>query len=430
MFFKQLSPNDNSKNQIYLASHLNELGWFPTTSSQEKKTSSKKKSKRDIRFIKHINLTWIDPCANEFKAPSAKLIYYPQYPEVRFSGFLSGTGIDSNGWMDPSKKGRHEGRILIFGAGDTDNVYAYLAITNSRISREISSSKLSISGKLGYLNHIGSSVSGSPISSKNILLKELKRIHNLGFISSRKLDKSGKIQTYAAQNGGGYTLEAELGIVPNGNSGPDFHGWEIKQFGVKAFANTYNSHDITLFTPEPDGGEIKQLGFFEFIKKYGYLDKKKPDTKRFGATLKYNILHQRFGILLDVKGFDPSAGAMTSQTGEIGLYKSNVKLASWSFDKLLDHWQAKHSKAVYIPSIRQTRKSQIEYKYGSNIRLLEGTTFEMFLNSICATHIVYDGANKVENITTTCKPNRRRSQFRTKWKHLGSLYKSNSDHKL
>jgi hypothetical protein len=39
-----------------------------------------------------------------------------------------------------------------------------------------------------------------------------------------------------APNCGGYTLEAELGITPNGYSEPDFLGWEVKQFGVANFA--------------------------------------------------------------------------------------------------------------------------------------------------------------------------------------------------
>ncbi|MEO0062747.1 MAG: hypothetical protein RLZZ08_1307, partial [Pseudomonadota bacterium] len=32
-----------------------------------------------------------------------------------------------------------------------------------------------------------------------------------------------------------YTLEAELGITPNGIAEPDFQGWEVKQYGVRDF---------------------------------------------------------------------------------------------------------------------------------------------------------------------------------------------------
>jgi len=31
---------------------------------------------------------------------------------------------------------------------------------------------------------------------------------------------------------GGYTLEAELGIIPNGKAEPDYLGYEVKQYSV------------------------------------------------------------------------------------------------------------------------------------------------------------------------------------------------------
>ena len=53
-------------------------------------------------------------------------------------------------------------------------------------------------------------------------------IHELGWIESKRLNSDGKAISYRAPNGGGYTLEAELGIVPNGVSEPDYLGWEVK----------------------------------------------------------------------------------------------------------------------------------------------------------------------------------------------------------
>ena len=89
--------------------------------------------------------------------------------------------------------------------------------------------------------------------SKSILLAELKRIHQKRWINSKRLDKTGAVKLYRAQNGGGYTLEAELGVIPNGIADPDFMGWEIKQFAVKK-CHLINSKPLTLLTPEPDGG--------------------------------------------------------------------------------------------------------------------------------------------------------------------------------
>ena len=56
-------------------------------------------------------------------------------------------------------------------------------------------------------------------------------MHREGWLSGRKLTAAGPIP-YAAPNAGGFTLEAELGITPNGIAAPDFLGWEVKQHDV------------------------------------------------------------------------------------------------------------------------------------------------------------------------------------------------------
>src|SRR3546814_16597760 len=48
------------------------------------------------------------------------------------------------------------------------------------------------------------------------LISELHRIWQLQWIASQKLAPDGTKAPYAARNGGGYTLEAALGIHPNG----------------------------------------------------------------------------------------------------------------------------------------------------------------------------------------------------------------------
>ena len=50
------------------------------------------------------------------------------------------------------------------------------------------------------------------------------------------------------------TLEAELGITPNGYAEPDFMGWEVKQYGVTDFIAIRPRSPVTLMTPEPTGG--------------------------------------------------------------------------------------------------------------------------------------------------------------------------------
>ena len=52
---------------------------------------------------------------------------------------------------------------------------------------------------------------------------------NAGWHESSRLDSSGDIQSYQAKNGGGYTLEALFGIIPNGIAEPDYEGWEAEE---------------------------------------------------------------------------------------------------------------------------------------------------------------------------------------------------------
>src|SRR3546814_3570082 len=104
------------------------------------------------------------------------------------------------------------------------------------------------------------------------LISELHRIWQLQWIASQKLAPDGTKAPYAARNGGGYTLEAELGITPNGYAEPDFMGWEIKQYGVRDFVSFRPKSPVTLMTPEPTGGVYRTEGVAAFMKRFGYPD--------------------------------------------------------------------------------------------------------------------------------------------------------------
>ena len=269
IIYKQLSPNDNAKNQPYLAGNFSDLGFMPTGELFPSATTSSKPGvdRRSVKFTSSLPWFWISPDGAAYPAPNTKLIYYPQYPEVRLSGFSQGSLVDLDGWMDPNKNGRREGRVLVMGLS-ANKIFAYLALPDSLIAREISYQPFfEISSVLREL--VLDEKNSSAKNDRIALLCELKRIHLLGKIPSKRLDKNGNIISYQAKNGGGYTLEAELGIIPNGIAEPDFHGWEVKQFGVKKFALT-DSKALTLMTPEPDGGIYKTQGVIDFIIKYGH----------------------------------------------------------------------------------------------------------------------------------------------------------------
>jgi hypothetical protein len=271
------------------------------------------------------------------------------------------------------------------------------------------------------------------LKTKEKLLSELKRIHLLGWMDAKRLDRDRNILPCASTNCGGYTLEAELGITPNGYSEPDYLGWEVKQFSVKDF-NKYNSAVVTLMTPEPTNGFYVDSGIESFIRKYGYDDKRGREARiNFGGIYKLGKIHKTTNLKLVVEGFDDDSNKITNTGGYIGLLdpKDNIA-ASWSFAALLKHWNTKHAKACYVPS--KNRKDEIlfpfsrqQYCYGNNIILGNATDFSLFLKQVMSGNVYYDPGIKLElAIEGNRKQNiKRRSQFRIKSSNLANLYKVN-----
>lgn len=427
IYYKQLSPNDNSKNQPYMAGHLSDLAFLPTGEISETTSASNKQknNKRRIKYLVALDFKWLSSDGKLFPAPDAKLIYYPQYPEVRLSGFLSKTQFDNGGWMDPYKKGRSEGRVLFFGVKNTREIISYLAIPESRIAKEIET--YPAVGISGVFNEILASEKKENLSSREVLISELARIHNKEWIGSKRLDADGNVKNYKAQNGGGYTLEAELGVIPNGIAEPDFMGWEIKQFGVKK-CHLINSKPLTVMTPEPDGGFYLDQGAEAFVRKYGYSVEEKPGRYDFTGRHFANKACEKSGMTLQTIGFDSETGTITDASGSIALLDASGNPASvWTFAKIMEHWKRKHAKAAYIPSLSTTANGQHRsYNYCSNVRLFTGTSFTKLLQAINDQQVYYDPGINIKNADT--RPvTKRRSQFRIKSSELISLYDSLED---
>jgi len=411
IYVKVLSPNDNSKNQVYFSGSFDILNILPITEITNEAAGDWNKE----RFKAKINFSWIGDDGNLYIAPKSQLILYPKYPEVRFSGFLIGCKNAPSKLMTQ----RTAKRLLFFSVSDKGEVLGYVAAPDSEIARELDNlAAFEIYGVFKVIE--------LPIAQNNRqkLISELLRIHQLGWIKSKRLDRLGNILPCDAPNCGGYTLEAELGITPNGYSEPDFLGWEVKQFGVTNFAKI-NSKIITLMTPEPTHGFYKTEGAEAFIRKYGYPDVSgKPDRMNFGGIHKSGALHPKTNLTLELIGFDNESGKIRNTDGRIALLDQNQnETASWSFSSMLLHWNRKHDKACYVPSLSQPDDGR-NYKYGNNVILGTGTDFQLFLKEMANGHIYYDPGIKLENMST--KPAiKKRSQFRIKSENLANLYKVN-----
>lgn len=411
LYVKRLSPNDNSKNQVYLGGSFEILNIFPIS---EIKTEEAGDWNRE-RFKASINFSWIREDGNVYPAPNSQFILYPKYPEVRFSGFLARCENPPSELMTQ----RLADRLLFLSISEKGEILGFVTTPDSEIAQEFNS--IPFDEEIGIFKVIDLPIT---VNNKQRLLEELYRIYELDWITSKRLDSSGNVLPCNASNCGGYTLEAELGITPNGYSEPDFLGWEVKQFGVANFKRI-NSSVITLMTPEPTDGFYKTEGTDKFLLKYGYADKTgREDRINFGGIHKAGIRHNSTNLELQLIGFDLESGKIRNTNGRIALVDTDgIETACWSFSSMLLHWNRKHNQACYVPSLSENNEVR-KYKYGNQIILGMGTDFQLFLKQMAIGNIYYDPGIKMENVSTKPKI-KKRSQFRMKSQFLGNLYKEN-----
>lgn len=413
VYVKALASNDNSKNQIYLCGNFAAINIIPVTTFDIFEPASNKSRLSSVsKLIRGgINFLWMTPAGQLAPAPGAKLILYPQYPEVRLSGFLQRSTVNVSEWMDVNKNGRASDRYLLLGIRDDGSVIGYLAVPGSAISKELGAA--STGQQWDTLQKLGRP-GGIKDSSRSILLSELARIYRNSPIRGKKLNgKTNRIEPYKAVNGAGYTLEAELGISPNGYGEPDFEGWEVKAHGASV---------VTLFTPEPDGGIYQSKGVIEFLANYGYEDRKgRADRINFGGIYRNNSLVARTGLTLKMTGY-AQEGGLFDPSGSIALVdNSDTVAAEWSYKKLLEHWNRKHAKAVYVTYSRAEDSGAYWYSYNPEVHLGEGTDFAHLLACLAGETVYLDPGIKMENASGNAKV-KKRNQFRIKANELSGLY--------
>lgn len=404
-FCKPLAENDNSKQQIYLGGSFDVIQIFPFHDIEATENGKNSTYKAKLDFL------WVDENQSE-RATGAQLILYPQYPEVRLSGFLKKCKNAPSELMRPVPASMRkfnngsDGRVLFFAVTKDRETLAYLAPAGSSLANEFIQKQGDFE-KQGVLFNL-------PLTEKNskiILLERLAEIRNHGWQPSVKLNRNGEIKPYHARNGGGYTLEALLGIIPNGRSEPDFMGWEIKG---------YSSDRVTLMTPEPTGGIYGENGVEVFVRKFG-----KPtgsDTLYFTGLHKANSKNNSTGLTLVVNGFNPVKKVIENVNGAVELLtESGECAASWSFEGLLMKWNKKHAQAAYVP-YKSNQTEPPAYQYASPILMGEGTDFNLYLSALSAGLVVFDPGSKVMNASTSKSTVKARSQFRIPVKQLTNLY--------
>lgn len=406
-FCKPLAENDNSKQQIYLGGNLDVVQMFPFQNVEATPNG------KDSTYKAKLDFSWIDSGMTE-RAAGAQLILYPQYPEVRLSGFLRGCKHAPNENLRPIPSGQRrfnngsDGRILFFGITRDGETLAYLAPADSTLAREFrhrqAGNEFSQESVFFNLPLLGR-------DSKSILLEKLSEIRDFGWQPSISLSKAGVIVPYKARNGGGYTLEALLGIIPNGRAEPDFMGWEIKAF---------SSSRITLMTPEPDGGMYRAQGVKAFVRKFGHPTG--DDTLYFTGTHRVDCRNEKTGLTLAVRGFNPARNVIDDVGGAVELLTDTGHCAAaWSFGGLMIGWNKKHAQAAYV-SYESEKEKAPAYRYFSPALMGEGTDLTRYLAALCAGRVIFDPGSKIMNASAAKPSVKARSQFRISVKDLSGLY--------
>ncbi len=409
LLMKRLSPNDNSKNQVYLGGDLGVANVIPAEPPKAKITGSH----GTPIFNARMTFSWMSDEGRVYGVPNAQLILYPQYPEVRFSGFLRGAQWSPSSVM----VSRDEGRILIFGITASTGVIGFAADRDHPVAREFAD--MTDLEQEGVLLRVP--LSRSEGDSRSRLLDQLCHVSRLGWIDPWRLQADGSRRRCEGTNCGGVTLESELGISANGRSEPDFEGWEVKSHTVGSLARPY-SGVLTLLTPEPTGGVYVDEGVEAFVRGFGYADQRgRVDRLNVGGIHRVGRVAERTGLTLKLDGYDHGTGKLTNAMGSLLLLdKADHVAASWSFERILAHWTRKHSKAAYVPAECE-KEPLTRYRYGERVTLAEGTDYLRLLAGLANGAVYFDPGIKLENASTSPRV-KRRNQFRVKFADLGHLY--------
>ncbi len=149
LFFKALQENDNSKQQIYVAESPSTLNFAHPSWTFDAEQAIQKAS---------VTFSWVTP-NDQSDAPHAKLIFYPNYPEVRLSGLLKGSRLAPSAAMRPTPKAERDqkdARVLLIGVTQAGAVLGHLAAPESVAATEAASLK-----RTGVVTEIEVSENGS-----------------------------------------------------------------------------------------------------------------------------------------------------------------------------------------------------------------------------------------------------------------------------
>lgn len=389
-YVKALSASqDNEKNQIYLGGGLEGvLNLFPATIEARSTSASTAKRRSEAgrpKLEARVDFAWLGRDGLRYDAPNARIIDYFQYPEVRMSGFLSGcaSGPDALRRNRLKEFGR---RILVLGTAADGKVLGLVLTERDDPLVACFPDLPPVAAKSVLRILLVDAVAGA--DPAELLREELAAIVRGGWHSSR-INRGGQIEAFSGSQGGGYTLEALLGVAANAHKAPDRHGFEIKSF---------SGGRISLMTPTPDLGFQGTHSFREFMDRYSHPGANGDGSRRFTGLHKAGMVNQRTGLELRVTGYDRSKDEF-GDVAEVGVQLYHVDTeevaAAWSLEKLSNSWNAKHANALYIAFEGREDSGVKEYRYSSRWVQGRGTDVWRLLRAIDRGIVFYDPADTI-----------------------------------
>lgn len=422
VYVKQLAAKqDNDKNQIYISKrgaspfaqveHILPLTFRNRPPSKSKAKSRSRPGTPILEGL--VPWTWLDRDGSVYLAPGTRAIFYLQFPEVRLSGFLKGCKNPP----DPLRRAhqaKYGTRALVFGTG-IDGVVCAFVVT--------SKTDPDLFPLAGLKRHPQNSLFfwfKTKTNALDALLSDLQQI-NVGWHKSARLTKLGEPpKPFRGTQAGGYTLESLLGIPSNANKEPDRDGIEVKSF---------SKNKVSLMTPVPDGG-VQKEGLANFLKEFGYSDSKDPSCRKFNGVHKFGERHKKTGLTLTINGYDDRNGFSVPENEVVVALvdRSTGKVAcSWSYPRLFESWNRKHSQAVYVSARKRVRPEDkdgpAEYRFAETVYVCEGTTSKHLLDAIISKAVVYDPGDTSKS-GKSGKPKQRPQWRVVNLKSLERLYDS------
>jgi len=235
--------------------------------------------------------------------------------------------------------------------------------------------------------------------------REFRRIKNLGYIKSHRINNTGI----------GKTFEDYLGVDENNLKDPDFAGFEVKS--QRQISKSY----ITLFTKSPSYPK----GANAILKEtFGKPDKKFTSIK----VLHTSIFGDRFNTYSDKYGFKLNVNYQKERIDFIAklLNKNQIidKNIYWSFDDLKRSINKK-LKALFVVLAETKIENGFEYFHYTEANVYLNIKFSKFLKAIESRSIMFDiriGAYKTQGRPNFGKPHDHGSGFRIKRDNLQEIF--------